>query len=125
MKIDLEKAYDKVNWKFLEDVLKTVGFGADLVELIMYTVTSPKLSVIWNGERLAHFSPTRGIRQGDPLAPYLFLLCMEVLSHEIQKAVDHKQWVPAKASRSGPGVSHIFSLMTSSCLAKHLRNRPV
>lgn len=91
VKIDLEKAYDRVSWPFLRRVLESVGFCPDMVELIMFTVTTASFSIIWNGVRLQSFRPTRGIRQGDPLAPYLFLLCMDVLSQSITAAVEQKR----------------------------------
>lgn len=61
VKIDLEKAYDKVDWGFLQAVLQAIGFSGALVTLIMYTVTSVRLLVIWNGEHLESFQPMRGI----------------------------------------------------------------
>lgn len=102
VKIDLEKAYDRVNWSFL------AGFSRALVELIMFSVTTASMSIIWNGNRLQSFRLTRGIRQGDPLAPYFFVLYMDVLSQNIKAAVDRKRWCPISVSRGGPSVSHIF-----------------
>lgn len=76
-KIDLEKAYDNVDWNFLKSCLYDFGFPVVRVKLIMHCVTSSFLLVLWNGKRLPNFIPTRGLRQGDPLSPYLFVLCTE------------------------------------------------
>lgn len=95
-------------WQFLRSILDAAGFDNNMVDIIMFCVTSPTLSILWNGQRLETFQPTRGIRQGDPLAPYLFLLCMDILSQMIKRAVSEKKWKPVKASRGGPEVSHIF-----------------
>lgn len=107
-KIDLEKAYDRVNWDFLRRVLQEVGFNSEMINLIMFMVTSAKLSVIWNGCRTEPFQPTRGLRQVDPLAPYLFVLCMDLLSQKINQAVELKKWRPICVSRGGPAISHLL-----------------
>lgn len=73
LKVDLEKAYDRVEWPFLEEVLKITGFNSTLVHLILQCTTSVSMSVSWNGDLLEPFQPTRGLRQGDPLSPtYLY-----------------------------------------------------
>lgn len=89
-KIDLEKAYDRVDWDFLEEVLQKVGFGNQLTKVILNCIKSTKLPVLWNGQQLESFTPERGLRQGDSLSPYLFVLCMEVLHYKIQNAVTAK-----------------------------------
>lgn len=66
-----------------------------------------ELSVIWNGKSWTNYSQ-RGLKQGDPLSPYLFVLCMEVLGQNIQKAVTDGRWKSVKAYKDIPGVSHIF-----------------
>lgn len=108
LKVDLEKAYDRVEWGFLSEVLKCIGFKPELIQLITDCFSSTQLAVSWNGETLESFNPSRGLRQRDSLSPYLFVLCMEVLSQMIVKAVDTKQWSPIRVTRASPGVSHIF-----------------
>ncbi|OMO53937.1 reverse transcriptase [Corchorus capsularis] len=103
LKIDLQKAYDNVSWEFLHEVLNFFGFPTQLISLIMFCVTNIDLSIIWNGDALPSFKPQQGLRQGDPLSPYLFILAMERLSHMILERVDRKQWVPVKSCRSDFG----------------------
>lgn len=87
-KIDPEKAYDRIKWPFLSEVLRQMGFQELMIKLIMNCTTMTTFSVLRNREKLEGFTPSRGIRQGDPLFPYLFILCMEVLGHKIQREVD-------------------------------------
>lgn len=108
LKVDLEKAYDLVDWSFLREVLVFSDFNTHLCNLIMTCITTSTLSLCWNGEQLPVFSPGRGLRQGDPLSPYLFVLCMEVLGQSISKSVSSLAWKPIRLSRQGPSVSHIF-----------------
>lgn len=84
-KIDFEKAYDRVDWNFLRRTLCDFGFPPQTVNLIMNCTTSTSLSVKWNNERLENFTPKRGLRQGDPMSPYLFVLCMEKLAFLVQE----------------------------------------
>src|ERR1044072_6381284 len=107
-KLDLEKAYDSVSWEFLRDTLLFFGFPQTTIELIMFCVSSSSLTLLWNGTRLEPFSSSRGLRQGDPLSPYLFVLCMERLGIRIQDAVDSGRWFPVSIANSGPSISHLF-----------------
>lgn len=106
-KMDLEKAYDHVDWNFLRDCLHDFGFPQITIQLILKCITSSSLSILWNGTRLPSFTPTRGLRQGDPLSPYLFVICMEKLSL-ISEAVSAKRWLPFGVSKNGPWVSHLL-----------------
>lgn len=74
----------------------------------MSCVSSTSISILFNGGALEPFLPSRGIRQGDPLSLYLFILCMEALGALIANKCNSKLWNPIKASRSGPAFSHLF-----------------
>ncbi|CAL0325278.1 unnamed protein product [Lupinus luteus] len=107
-KVDLEKAYDRVNWDFLQKMFFQFGFPVITINLIMWCVRSGKVSLLWNGSRLEAFNPSRGLRQGDPMSSYLFVLCMEKLALLISQKVDSGIWHPIKLSRGGPSISHLL-----------------
>ena len=107
-KVDLSKAYDRLNWNFIEQVLYEVKIPIQLVKLIMSCVSTASYQIVLNGELSESFTGSRGIRQGDPLSPYLFVLCMEKLSHTIQHAIEMNYWKPIQSSQSGPFISHLF-----------------
>ena len=108
IKVDLEKAYDRLEWCFIHKVLQAFQFPQNIVKVIMSCVTSTKISILFNGEALELFNPSRGIRQGDPLSSYLFILCMEYLGHLIDKKCMEGVCKPLKASRDNIGISHLF-----------------
>ena len=64
--------------------------------------------MLFNGDNLEPFWPSPCIWQGDPLSPYIFILCMEILGHLIEEKCREKKWTPVKASKSGIAVSHLF-----------------
>ena len=108
IKVDLVKAYDRLEWSFIHNVLKAFRFLDELIKLIMSCVTFTTISILLNGGKLSSFQPTRGIRQGDPLSPYLFILCMEYLGFLINESCRKKEWIPLKASKRKLGISHLF-----------------
>lgn len=110
-KIDLEKAYDNVSWIFLRETLKFYGFPEVTINLIMSCVTSSQVFILWNGSRLLAFKPGRGLKQGDPMSPYLFVLCMERLLVLIQSLVDKGEWKPILLSKHGPPISYFSTRM--------------
>lgn len=86
LKLDFEKAFDTVNWNFLVDVLEHVNFGAKWILWIKSIFQSIHISVLVNGSPTSEFSPSRGLRQGDPLFPLLFNLVGQILHHMIRTA---------------------------------------
>lgn len=98
LKIDLEKAYDKLEWSFIRDMLFRSNLPEDLIGIIMSCISTVLMEILVNGEALEPIYPSRGIRQGDPLSPYLFILCMDYLGQLIQEKCEAKLWQPVKAS---------------------------
>ena len=107
IKVDLEKAYDRLSWSFIQDTLRDVGIPENLVEVICWCITSSSMQILWNGGASSKFTPTHGIRQGDPISPYIFVLCIEKLSQLISLAVSHKIWEPITLGRNGPKISYL------------------
>lgn len=87
-KIDIRKAYDTVNWDYLIGMLQHMGFHPVMVNWIRTVISSPSFSVSINGESRGFFKGKRGLRQGDPLSPYLFTIVMEGLSIILKKCIE-------------------------------------
>ncbi|XP_074301425.1 uncharacterized protein LOC141632812 [Silene latifolia] len=108
IKLDMEKAYDRVEWSFLRRVLSAVGFDREWVSRVMACVTTVSFSVLINGQPTEAFNLSRGLRQGDPLSPYLFILCAEVLSSLMRRAVEMGSLHGIRVANNAPLVSHLL-----------------
>jgi hypothetical protein len=108
VKLDMHKAYDRVEWCFLRRILEKMGFHGNWIELIMACVSSVRYQVRLNNGFSEVIYPTRGLRQGDPLSPYLFLLCAEGLSSLLRFEEEAGNILGVKVCRDAPAVSHLL-----------------
>jgi hypothetical protein len=108
LKLDMSKAYDWVEWVFLVEVMRRMGFAERWIQLIMKCVSSVTYSVIINGNPVGNIRPTQGIRQGDPSSPYLFILCAKVLSFRLHQAEQNGLLRGVPTSPRGPRLNHLF-----------------
>ncbi|XP_074267102.1 uncharacterized protein LOC141590406 [Silene latifolia] len=90
MKVNLRKAYDSIEWIFVEQMLDAMHFPPHLIKLIMQCVSTTSYSISLNGQIHGYFPGCRGLRQGDPMSPLLFTLCMEYLSRLLEMG----SWIP-------------------------------
>ncbi|GJU64428.1 RNA-directed DNA polymerase, eukaryota, partial [Tanacetum coccineum] len=106
-KVDFEKAYDSVRWDFLDDILKKFGFGEKWCKWIQSCLRSSRGSILINGSPTEEFQFYKGLKQGDPLSPFLFILIMESLHLSFQRVVDNGMFNGIKLS-SSLSISHLF-----------------
>lgn len=108
LKLDMSKAYNRVKWVFLEKLMLKIGFHDNWVRLGMETVKIVSYSILINGTPWGFIKPARGIRQGGPLSPYLFLLCSKGLNVLIQNSVAVGDLRGFSLCKNGPQISHLF-----------------
>ena len=108
VKLDMSKAYDRVEWDFLEKILLKMGFSDTWVALIMECITTMSYSILVNGEPKGVIVPSHGLRQRDPLSPHLFLFCAEGLNALLRNAADEGVINGFSLRRNGPKLTHLF-----------------
>jgi hypothetical protein len=118
LKLDMRKAYDRVEWNYLKAIMMRMGFHGRWVSLIMRLVSSVSFSVLFNGTPLESFRPSRGIRQGDPISSYLFLIAAEGLSGLLKKSRQSLHLQVIQVAPSAPAVNHLLFADDSQLFVK-------
>ncbi|XP_021995690.1 uncharacterized protein LOC110892858 [Helianthus annuus] len=108
LKIDFEKAYDNVNWSFVVDIMKQMGFPELWCRWIWGILKSARSSVLVNGSPTFEFKCEKGVRQGDPISPFIFLIVMEALTLLLDKAKDEGILRGLATPNDGPVISHLL-----------------
>ncbi|XP_021741303.1 uncharacterized protein LOC110707583 [Chenopodium quinoa] len=92
IKVDLRKAYDSVSWEFIQEMMCALKFTTQFISWVMQCVTTPTFSLLLNGGSYGFFKGKKGIRQGDPMSPILFVIVMEYLSRLLKKVGKKKRF---------------------------------
>ena len=108
IKLDTSKVYDRVEWPYLKVVMAKFGFNVQWIKLIMLCVTTVSYLVLVNGKPKGMIHPSRGIRQGDLLSPFLFLLCIEGLHGLISNVAANGDIRGYSLCRNSPRLTHLL-----------------
>ena len=111
-----------MNWDFLQAVLSKLGFNGVFIGWILACVSSVSFEVLVNGGKSDQFKPSRGLRQGDPLSAYLFIIGQEVLSRLLEKEFTLKNIDGVKASACAPPITHVMYADDIILFSKATRN---
>lgn len=107
LKLDMSKAYNRLEWGFLKEMMKTMGFGDRWVKFVMMCVSSVCYSILTGGELVGPIILERGLCQGDPLSLYLLILCAEGLSLLLSKVTQQGKVHGCRVVKGVPSVSHL------------------
>ena len=108
LKLDISEAYDRVQWPFLQKIMEKMGFLVRWIKRVMSCVTTPSFSILVNGKPHGMMDPSRGIRQGDQLSLYLFLLCAEGFTALLAKAELEGRIRGVSICRGAPRVTNLL-----------------
>ena len=118
VKTDMSKAYDRVEWCFLEVLLEKMGFDRQWINWVMACVSTVSYSVLLNGSLHGFIRPERGLRQGDPLSPFLFIMCAEALVGTLHQSESSGKLNGIRLGTGGPSVHHLLFADDSLLLCK-------
>ena len=107
LKIDTEKAFDTMEWSFLLNVLRLHGFSPTWINWVSQCISTPTFSFLINGSPFGNVKSSRGLRQGDPLSPFLYIIGADVLSRLLQRAESLGSLQGIKISPGCPQISHL------------------
>ena len=123
VKLDMEKAYDRLEWEFIKAILTRLGFHPKWIGWVMECISTVSYSVLINGSPEGNIYPSRGIRQGDPLSPYIFIICVEFLGRELVKqAKNPKNHIGIPSHHSGPKIPFLMFAYDCIIFAKASQN---
>ena len=108
LKLDMRKAYYRVEWGCLDKIMEKLGFESRWRNLLLTCISTVTYFILINGKPHGHIVPSRGLRQANPLSPYLFFLCAEGLFALIKKGVGDGQLEGISVCRGGTKLSHLF-----------------
>lgn len=108
IKLNMSKAYDRMEWSFVEKVMLRLGFWRRWVSLIMDCISSVSYSILFNGVPKGPIIPSGGLRQGHPLSPYLFFLRVEWLTSLLRWVEQVRKITVLSICRGAPRISHLF-----------------
>jgi len=108
LKLDISKAYDIMDWEYLKEVMIKMGFNQKWIQWMVMSIEFVDYSVLVNGEHVGPVIPGRGLRQGDPLSLYLFIICAESLSSLIRDAEERQVISGTSICHGAPPVSHLL-----------------
>ncbi|XP_069150536.1 uncharacterized protein [Solanum lycopersicum] len=107
IKLDMIKAYDRVSWTYTCLVLRKMGFGEVFIDRIWRIMSNNWYSVVINGKRHGFFHSTRGLKQGDPLSPALFILGAEAFSRQLNSLYNNHDYIGFQMDSKGPQINHL------------------
>lgn len=108
MKLDMAKAYDRIEWSFVQSMLHSMNFPENIINTILQCISTVSYQILINGQPSRRFFPERGLRQGNPLSPYLFILCANVLSGLLKKEEKENKIHGIRIARNAPKITHLL-----------------
>jgi hypothetical protein len=125
VKLDMEKAFDSMEWGFLLEIMKLLGFSSIWINWIYQCISTSSFSILLDGSPFGFFKPSQGLRQGDPLSPFLFILGSEVLSRLFLKEEQLGNLHGIKIARNSPPISHLLFADDIIIFSKAIERGPI